>query len=362
MIYRTDATDTVTAPALHARRHGSASAPRLHDFAPAREDFRTQVARGLASSHKHLPCKFFYDLRGSQLFDQICELPEYYPTRTELAILQNHAAEMAAACGRQCQLVEYGSGSSLKTRLLLDRLTEPAGYVPLDISREHLLDAAHRLATYYPRLNILPVCADYTRPFVLPACDGAARTVVYFPGSTIGNFEPHDARAFLNQAAKICGPGGGLLIGVDLKKDPALLHAAYNDASGVTAEFNLNLLQRINRELGGDFALERFAHYAFYNPRLGRIEMHLVSQEEQTVTAAGSRFFFKDGESIFTESSYKYTLEGFGALAAVSGWSVQRVWTDERRMFSVQYLTVATTGVATQGVSRVCFSTSYASR
>jgi len=343
MIYRNDSTDAV-APAvspLHAQRGKARTAPQMHDLAPARDEFCDEVARGLSSVRKHLPCKFFYDQRGSQLFDRICELDEYYPTRTELGILKSHAREMAAACGQRCLLVEYGSGSSLKTRLLLDRLDDPAGYMPLDISREHLLDAAHRLAACYPKLNILPVCADYTRPFHLPACDGAARTVVYFPGSTIGNFEPHNAHQFLSAAAKLCGPGGGLLIGVDLKKRPALLHAAYNDASGVTAEFNLNLLHRINRELAGDFAVERFAHYAFYNPQLGRIEMHLISQADQTVTAAGSRFFFREGESIFTESSYKYTLEGFGALAAASGWTVERVWTDERRMFSVQYLTVA---------------------
>jgi len=344
MIYRTDLTEAlVHAPAAPVHRTKAKTDPRLHDFAPAHDDFRAQVACGLGSNRKHLPCKFFYDQRGSQLFDRICQLDEYYPTRTELGILEDHAAEMAAACGPRCLLVEYGSGSSLKTRLLLDQMTDPAGYVPLDISREHLLDAARRLAGHYPQLNILPVCADYTRPVRLPACDGVARTVVYFPGSTIGNFEPHDARRFLHDAARLCGPGGGLLIGVDLKKDPALLHAAYNDASGVTAEFNLNLLHRINRELAGDFAIDSFAHYAFYNPRLGRIEMHLISQAQQTVSAAGSRFFFRDGESIFTESSYKYTLEGFQALAAASGWNVERVWTDERCMFSVQYLTVVGT-------------------
>jgi dimethylhistidine N-methyltransferase len=345
MIFRNDPSDVLAHPVQPCHRgHGrTTAAPRLHDFAPARDDFRSQVIRGLSSAAKHLPCKFFYDQRGSQLFDRICELPEYYPTRTELGILQCHAAAMAAACGPRCLLVEYGSGSSLKTRLLLDHLSAPAGYMPLDISREHLLEAARRLAGCYPRLNILPVCADYTRPFSLPACDGAQRTVVYFPGSTIGNFDPHAARTFLSDAAKMCGPGGGLLIGVDLKKAPAILHAAYNDSAGVTADFNLNLLHRINRELNGNFAVERFTHYAFYNPRLGRIEMHLISQAQQTVTAAGSQFVFQEGETIFTESSYKYTPEGFGALAAASGWAVESVWTDERRMFSVQYLTVAPT-------------------
>ncbi len=345
MIYRTDLAEVPGALAAQTHRGKAKAGPRLHDFAPARDDFRAQVVGGLGSNRKHLPCKFFYDQRGSQLFDRICQLDEYYPTRTELGILKDHAADMAAACGPRCLLVEYGSGSSVKTCLLLDHLTDPAGYVPLDISREHLLDAARRVAACYPELNVLPVCADYTRSVSLPACDGVERTVIYFPGSTIGNFEPHDARQFLKYAAKLCGPGGGLLIGVDLKKDPALLHAAYNDASGVTAEFNLNLLHRINRELAGNFAVHSFAHYAFYNPRLGRIEMHLVSQAEQTVAAAGSRFFFREGESIFTESSYKHTLEGFQDLAAASGWNVDRVWTDERRMFSVQYLTVARGGV-----------------
>ena len=316
-------------------------APPLHDLSPARDDFRSQVLGGLRQSRKQLPCKFFYDRRGSQLFDQICQLPEYYLTRAELAILQAHVGEMAEAAGGHCLLVEYGSGSSLKTRLLLEHLRDPAGYVPLDISREHLLDAATRLSAMFPRLTILPVCADYTRPFELPQCDGAARNVVYFPGSTIGNFDPHEARVFLRAAAERCGAGGGLLIGVDLKKDPAVLHAAYNDAAGVTAAFNLNLLARINRELDGTFDLARFAHYAFYNPRVGRIEMHLVSRSDQTVSVAGHQFPFREGETVFTESSYKYTLPEFQSLARQSGWIVQKVWTDERRTFSVQYLSVA---------------------
>lgn len=316
----------------------SPAQPRLHDLAPHRADFRMQVLRGLRQTRKQLPCKFFYDHRGSQLFDQICELPEYYLTRTELGILEAHVQEMTDAMGDRCLLVEYGSGSSLKIRLLLDHLRDPAGYVPFDIAREHLMDAAARLAAAYPGLNILPVCADYTRPFELPACDGAARTVVYFPGSTIGNFDPHEARAFLRAAADRCGPGGGLLIGVDLKKDPAVLHAAYNDAAGVTAAFNLNLLVRINRELDGTFDLEGFAHYAFYNPRLGRIEMHLLSRADQPVTIAGHRVDFREGETIFTECSYKYTLREFESLAASAGWRVQQTWTDDRRQFSVQYL------------------------
>jgi dimethylhistidine N-methyltransferase len=315
--------------------------PRLHDLAPKRDDFRSQVIDGLRQTRKVLPCKFFYDQHGSQLFDQICELPEYYLTRAELEILLSHAPDMANALGERCMVVEYGSGSSLKTRLLLDHLKNPAAYVPLDISREHLLAAAHGLSASYPNLNVLPVCADYTRPFSLPACEGVNRAVIYFPGSTIGNFEPHEARVFLRAAAERCGPGGGLLIGVDLKKDPAILHAAYNDAAGVTAAFNLNLLKRINREIGGTFALDRYAHYAFYNPRLGRIEMHLVSSRAQTVRVGSEQFHVRNGETIFTESSYKYTLDEFESLAGVSGWTVRNVWTDERRLFSVQYLTLS---------------------
>jgi dimethylhistidine N-methyltransferase len=325
----------------HRRAEPEARPTRLHDLSPKRDDFRSQVIAGLSQKRKTLPCKFFYDQHGSQLFDQICELPEYYLTRAELEILLANASDMATALGPHCRVIEYGSGSSLKTRLLLDALHEPSGYVPLDISREHLLEAARNLSASYPNLNVLPVCADYTRPFSVPDCDGARRTVVYFPGSTIGNFEPYDARSFLRAAAHRCGPGGGLLIGVDLKKDPAVLHAAYNDAAKVTAAFNLNLLHRINRELEGAFAVDRFAHYAFYNPRLGRIEMHLVSQARQTVRAGGAQFHFRDGETIFTESSYKYTLDEFESLAAASGWIVHQVWTDDQKLFSVQYLTVS---------------------
>lgn len=317
----------------------SALRPRLHDFGPARDDFRSQVLHGLRQTRKQIPCKFFYDRRGSQLFDQICELGDYYPTRTELGIMTHHAAEMADALGPRCRIVEYGSGSSTKTRLLLDHLKDPTAYVPLDISREHLLDASQRLAERYPDLQVQPVCADYTSRFALPDAIGARRTVIYFPGSTIGNFEPHDARGFLVAAAQRAGEGGGLLIGVDLKKDPATLHAAYNDAAGVTAAFNLNLLTRINRELDGGFDLSRFAHYAFYNPRLGRVEMHLASRCAQTVPVGSHWFDFRDGETIFTESSYKYTLIEFASLAAASGWRVEKTWMDDQRMFSVQYLT-----------------------
>lgn len=313
---------------------------RLRDYEPRRDDFCAEVKRGLRQARKQLPCKFFYDERGSALFDRICELEEYYPTRTELAIMRRGAREIAELLGERCLVVEYGSGSSAKTRVLLDHLPRPAGYVPIDISRVHLLRAAGRLSTSYPGLEVLPVCADYTADFSLPErSKDVQKTVAYFPGSTIGNFEPDDARAFLAGIRELCGPASGLLIGVDLKKDPRVLHAAYNDASGVTAEFNLNLLARMNRELDGDFDLSRFAHYAFYNPRLGRIEMHLLSMENQSASAADERFDFREGESIFTESSYKYAIEEFASLAGESGYRVDHVWTDDRRLFSVQYLT-----------------------
>ncbi|HZL33831.1 MAG TPA: L-histidine N(alpha)-methyltransferase [Tepidisphaeraceae bacterium] len=324
--------------------HQRVTAPRepgLCNDAPGHDDFRGQVIHGLRQACKQIPCKFFYDRRGSQLFDRICELQEYYLTRAEMEILGRNADEMAMCLGPGCRFVEYGSGASVKTRLLLDRLQSPAAYVPLDIARDQLFDSAAALATAYPGLNIVPVCADYTRAFTLPSCSEAARTVIYFPGSTIGNFEPHDARDFLRSAANRAGPDGGLLIGVDLKKAPNLLHAAYNDAAQVTAAFNLNLLERINRELSGDFRLDEFVHYAFYNPRLGRIEMHLVSRFARNIHVAGETFAFREGETIFTESSYKYTLLEFASLAAAGGWNVEHIWTDERKLFSVQYLTVA---------------------
>lgn len=311
----------------------------LHENQPKRDSFLEDALSGLARANKSLPCKYFYDERGSRLFDRICDLEEYYPTRTELGITRDHAAEIADLLGSDCLLVEFGSGSSIKTRVLLDHLTEPAGYVPIDISREHLFRTAAALADRYPRIPMMPVCADYTADIELPASDIAPRNVVgYFPGSTIGNFEPPAALQFLRRVKNVCGPGSGLLIGVDLKKDPRLLHAAYNDAQGVTAEFNLNLLARINRELDGDFTLDAFAHYAFFNPLAGRVEMHLVSLERQTVNIAGRRFGFEAGESIHTENCYKHTLQGFEKLAQRAGYRVSDAWLDELRLFSVQFL------------------------
>jgi len=310
----------------------------LCDLAPERASFLADVLAGLSSPRKTLPCKYLYDERGSALFERICELDEYYPTRTELGILRRHAGAMAAALGPRCLLVEYGSGSSTKTRLLLERLEEPAAYVPVDISREHLLRAAAALSARHPQLAVRPVCADFTRPFALPTLPGALRRAAFFPGSTIGNFGPAEARKFLAQVAEQCGSGGLLLIGVDLRKPREILEPAYDDAQGVTAEFNRNLLRRINRELGADFDLAAFDHRALWNEADGRVEMHLVSRRDQRVRIAGRSVGFARGESIHTESSHKYELEGFAALARSAGFEVERVWTDEARLFSVQLL------------------------
>lgn len=312
------------------------------DRCPETGTFREELLSGLQAQPKTIPCKFFYDERGSKLFDRICELEEYYLTRTEIGIMRRHGGEMAARIGPEALLVEYGSGSSLKTRILLDALEQPTGYVPIDIAREHLQKAARRLARRYPALRIVPVCADYTEEVKLPDLGAKARrTVVYFPGSTIGNFAPEAARAFLARMAATAGTGGGLLIGVDLKKDVATLEAAYNDSKGVTAAFNKNVLRRANRELGADFDLDRFAHRAFYNREEGCIEMHLVSQARQAVTIGDTRIEFDKGESIRTERSYKYDLDEFAALAVRAGFEVEQVWTDKARLFSVQFATVA---------------------
>lgn len=315
--------------------------PARLDRAPDLATFRADALTGLQSFEKTLPCKYFYDQRGSQLFDRICDLPEYYPTRTEIGIMRDHVGEMTALLGPDCLLIEYGSGSSTKTRVLLDHLPRLAGYVPMDISREHLYQTAAALATVYPHLDVLPLCADYTAEFDLPAARRPVRSrAVYFPGSTIGNFHRDQAETFLTQIAQVCGPGGGLLIGVDLKKDPTILDAAYNDAQGITAAFNLNLLKRMNNELGTDFDLGQFAHRAFYNALAGRIEMHLMSLKTQTVHLGGVSIAFEEEETILTECSYKYSLSDFAALASAAGLAVHKVWTDPEQKFSVQYLTV----------------------
>jgi dimethylhistidine N-methyltransferase len=314
----------------------------LHDLAPQQSASLEEVLRGLRGPQKELPCKLLYDELGSQLFEQITTLDEYYPTRTEVRIMRSGVAEMAARLGPNCLLIEYGSGSSTKSRILLDHLERPAGYVPIDISREQLEQSVTALAEAYPKLRVLPVWADYTSPLELPLAVGnVGRRVAYYPGSTIGNFVPEDAKRFLARIAEVCGRDGGLLIGVDLKKDPLMLHRAYNDALGTTAAFNLNILRRLNREFAANFALDQFRHYAFYNPVFARVEMHLVSLSRQVVRLGDVSIRFDPGESIWTEASYKYNVHEFAELAQAVGWRVEQVWTDDRRLFSVQYLEVA---------------------
>src|SRR2546428_1888826 len=313
---------------------------RLYNYEPEQAIFREEVLQGLLKMPKELPSKYFYDEFGSRLFDQICELDEYYLTRTELSIMREQMAEMVSLFGPNCLLIEYGSGSSTKTRRLLDSLQTPAAYVPIDISKEYLLHAVATLAAVYPELEVLPVCADYTSDFEIPLpVRPVSRRIAYFPGSTIGNFDREPAKRFLRQIAKVC-KGGGLLIGVDLKKDFNILHRAYNDSQGVTAQFSKHVGMRINQELNANFQLNQFGHYAFYNPGQSRIEMHLVSLKNQTVCIGDSQISFKLGESIWTESSYKYTPEELAQLAATAGFTIERVWTDPRKLFNVQYLSV----------------------
>jgi L-histidine N-alpha-methyltransferase len=302
------------------------------------DQFRAEVLAGLSRPRKRLAAKYFYDAPGSRLFDAITELPEYYPTRTELGILRARASEMARRCGPQCLLVELGAGSLSKVRLLLNRLNRPAGYVPMDVSGDHLRAAAAALADDYPTLDVTPVVADFTQEFDLPDVP-AARRVAYFPGSTIGNFDPPDADALLHRVARLVGPGGGLLLGIDLRKDVAVLERAYNDRAGVTAAFNRNLLVRINREFGADFDPGAFRHIAFYNAERSRIEMHLVSAVEQRVQIGETAFDFRAGESIHTENSYKFDVTEFAGFAAGCGLRLDATWTDARNYFAVLYLT-----------------------
>jgi L-histidine N-alpha-methyltransferase len=307
------------------------------------ERMRRDVLEALGRRpQKELPTQYLYDARGSALFDRICELPEYYPTRTELAIMERDVEAMARGVGERALVIEYGSGSSIKTRRLLEALQRPAGCVLVDISREHLLRSAARLAAELPHVEVLPVVADFTASFAVPRPRAAVRRkLVYFPGSTIGNFLPEQATRLMRQMATQVGSGGGLLIGTDLRKDPAVLEAAYDDAQGVTAAFNKNLLRRINRELGADFDLRAFDHRAIYDQEHGRIEMLLVSREAQTVRVAGRRFHFAAGEAIHTEYSHKYTIDGFHELAATAGWRAEGVWMDEKAWFAVHLLRVA---------------------
>jgi dimethylhistidine N-methyltransferase len=313
----------------------------LLDLEPVVENFLHEVLDGLRADKKRLPCKFFYDQRGSRLFDAICELPEYYLTRTELEIMKKFAPQMATQIGPEVMLVEYGSGSSVKTRLLLDHLENTAAYVPVDISRDHLQDTANALSLAYPHIEFLPVCVDFTQPFELPVSTRqSSHAAVYFPGSTIGNFHPDEVKRLLRLISPLCGTGGGLLIGIDLKKEPHVIEAAYNDAQGVTAEFNLNLLHRINRELDADFDLDEFQHIAKYNQELGRVEIGLVSARDQVVTIDGESIEFAAGEGVNTEYSHKYEIEQFAEYAATAGLSLHKHWTDERKQFAVLHFAV----------------------
>lgn len=303
----------------------------------APSEFGRDLRRALAQRPRSMPPKYFYDVAGSALFDRICELPEYYPTRTELGILRDRAAEMAAHIGPRAEIIEFGAGSLTKVRLLLDALEAPRRYLPIDISGQHLAAAARRLRADYPLLAVEPIVADYTQPLALPPPAGDGRRVGFFPGSTLGNFAPAEALQFLERAARLLR-GGGLLLGVDLVKAPAALHAAYNDAQGVTSAFNLNLLERANAELGTDFDPEGFSHCAFYNAPLQRIEMHLVSRRAQQVRLDGECFAFREGETIHTENSHKFTLDGLRELATRAGFCPGAAWTDAQHQFSVHWL------------------------
>jgi dimethylhistidine N-methyltransferase len=297
-----------------------------------------EVLAGLQKPQKSLPSKLFYDERGSRLFEQITTLPEYYPTRTEYKIIREHINKIAEEIGPDSVIIEPGSGSCEKVRLLLDNLSDVKAYVPVDISQQYLANVVRELRADYPALRVKPVCADYTRPFSLPEIDQPFEYyVVFYPGSTIGNFQPDEAQNFLEMLSEFMVPGGGLLIGVDLKKDKRILEAAYNDSAGITAAFNKNMLERLNRELNADFALEKFEHRAFYNEKKGRVEMHLASLAGQTIHIGGEAIHFNQQETIHTENSYKYSPEDFKSL--VNDWfEVKNMWTDDNNLFSLQYL------------------------
>ncbi len=319
---------------------GAVGGVPLLDLEPATSDFLEQAIAGLSSSPRTLPSKFFYDERGSDLFLRICELPEYYVTRTETEILRQHGAEIAESIGDNAELVGFGTGAGMKTRMLLDHLRNLIAYVPVDISKQRLTESAEALSREIPSLEILPVCADYLQPMELPTPSRKPDHIaVYFPGSTIGNLKPEVAQHFLERVCRLCGKSGGLIIGVDLQKPTEILEAAYNDGAGVTAEFNLNILSRANRELDANFDLSHWRHRAIFNQESSRIEMHLISETEQTVHLGGEEFRFAPGEKIVTEVSYKHTVEGFSALAGAAGFQLARVWTDAQKLFAVFHFT-----------------------
>ncbi len=305
---------------------------------PESSDFLTDVIGGLSSNPRTLPCKYFYDERGATLFQKICELPEYYVTRTEIEILDRNRSEIASQLGPAIQLIGLGTGAGTKTRILIEALDKPAVYIPVDISEKQLRQSTTLFRKIFPELEILPVCADYLQAVVLPSPHRrSARNIVYFPGSTIGNFDPDEAMGFLRRIANICRGHGGLLIGVDLKKDEHILEAAYNDRAGVTAQFNLNLLERVNCELGADFDLDQWQHRAIYNLETGRIEMYLVSKIDQFAHVNEHKFHFRRSDKIITEFSYKYSPQEFAALADKAGFDFVRMWTDDARLFGIFY-------------------------
>ena len=305
----------------------------------ASDEFRDAFLSGLRSVPKSIPCKYFYDAEGSRLFEQICGLPEYYPTRTEVSLLRAHSAEIAALAGANVEIMEFGAGAGEKIRIVLDALESPRAYIPVDISDSWLGAAAERLASAYPDVAVYPVTGDFGSQLSWPF-SSPARRIGFFPGSTIGNFTPTEAREFLAATAQLLR-GGALLIGVDLVKNPAVLHAAYNDATGVTAAFNRNLLARANRELGASFDVMSFSHYAFYNPVEQRIEMHLISDVRQFATVSGRSIHFGKGETLVTEYSYKYNVEQFQELAASAGFVPRALWCDPDRLFSIHWLETA---------------------
>ena len=297
-----------------------------------------EILEGLKQRQKRISPKYFYDERGSRLFDDITRLPEYYLTNAEIEIMSAHVDEMANRIGPRASLIELGSGSSQKTRILLEHLDHPAAYVPVDISESHLLEAAHNIRDAFSHIEVLPVVADFTQPFALPdPVVTPLRNIIYFPGSTIGNFEAPVALDLLKVMYEEAGKGGALLIGVDLQKDPKVIEAAYNDSLGITAEFNLNMLRHLNREFGADFELDAFEHEAKFIAEEGRVRISLVSQRDQTVNFAGQDISIAQGERILTEYSHKYTLEGFERMASEAGFTVDTIWTDRNRLFSVQY-------------------------
>jgi dimethylhistidine N-methyltransferase len=312
-----------------------------HDVPRNAADDVEDILDGLTAEQKRIAPKYFYDERGSELFDRICELPEYYPTRTELTVMREHADDIARLVGPRARVIELGAGSTLKIRLLLDHLIEPVAYVPVDISADYLRKQAEDLARDYPDLHVHPVCADFTEPFKMPCHDVEPdRNFVFFPGSTIGNFSRRQALELLESMAFVAHRDGVALIGVDLRKDPKLLRAAYNDRAGVTAQFNLNVLERLNRELGADFELHNFRHSAVYDEDRGRVEMRLVSTRPQTVRIAGTEVDFARDEYIITEHSHKYSVDEFRDLARQAGFAPVEVWCDDDRLFSVHFVRV----------------------